>query len=199
MDNNESSLAAGRKQWLVNNLDKHISFILCDLSKEEKVNEVLGDAGRFDLVFGLHCCGGLAEMAVELALRSNQYSGAAVAFCVSTCCYLSNTHLASLTAYAASSLLPTPSREQHNDDVRKVTSLAVIAHGRGQGRAQRSLNALRLTAAEEKFRVGVEKTAAGGILVTWQEAFPVEYSVQNRVMVGKVVVKDAIDQPVFVV
>jgi len=68
MDNNESSLAAGRKRSLVSNLDKHISFVLCDLSKEEKVDEVLGDVGRFDLVFGLHCCGGLAETAVELAL-----------------------------------------------------------------------------------------------------------------------------------
>jgi len=101
----------------VSNLDKHISFVLCDLSKEEKVDEVLGDVGRFDLVFGLHCCGGLAETAVELALRSIQYSGAAVDFCASTCCHLSNTHLASLTAHASSGLFPTPSREQHNDDV----------------------------------------------------------------------------------
>jgi len=142
MDNNESSLAAGRKRSLVSNLDKHISFVLCDLSKEEKVDEVLGDVGRFDLVFGLHCCGVMAETAVELALRSSQYIGAAEAFCVSTCCYLSNTHLVSLAAHAASGLFPTPSREQHNDDVQEVASLAVIAHSRGQGCAQRSLNAL---------------------------------------------------------
>jgi len=77
--------------------------------------------------------------------------------------------------------------------------MAIIAHGRGQGRAQRSLNAFRLTAVEENFRVGVEKTVAGGSLVTWQEAFPVEYLVQNWVMVGKVVVKDATNQPVFVI
>jgi len=68
MDNNKSSLAAERKRLLAINLDKHILFVLCDLSKEEKVDKVLGDAGRFNLVFSLHCCGGLAETAVELAL-----------------------------------------------------------------------------------------------------------------------------------
>jgi len=109
IDNKKSSLAAGRKRALANNLDKHISFVLCDLSKEEKVDEVLGDVGRFDLVFGLHCCGGLVDTAVELALQSSQYSGEALVFCLSTCCYLSNTHLVSLTAHAASSMFPTPS------------------------------------------------------------------------------------------
>jgi len=101
IDNNGSSLAAEIKRALANNFDKHISCVLCDLTKEEKMDEVLGDAGRFDLVFGLHCYRGLAETAVELALRSNQYSGAVVAFCVSTCCYLSNTHLVSLTVHVA--------------------------------------------------------------------------------------------------
>jgi len=140
IDNNESSLAAGRKRALENNLDTHIPFFLCDLSKEEKMDEVLSDAGRFDLVVGLHCCGGLAETAVELSLRSIQYSGEAAAFCMTTCYYLSNTHLVSLTAHVASGLFPTPPREQHNNDVQKVASLAIIAHGRGQSRAQRSLN-----------------------------------------------------------
>ena len=50
-----------------------------------------------DIVCGLHCCGGLSERALELAIHASAH------FAVCTCCFCSNPELASLThSYAAS-------------------------------------------------------------------------------------------------
>ncbi len=45
-----------------------------------------------DVVFGLHCCGGLSEAAVALAIRH------AAAFAICTCCFRSHPHLAVLSS-----------------------------------------------------------------------------------------------------
>lgn len=46
--------------------------------------------GSFDAVVGLHCCGGLTETALLIALQHR------VPFCICTCCFCSHPHLARL-------------------------------------------------------------------------------------------------------
>jgi hypothetical protein len=212
MDVNQSSLDAGRERAAAANLGSSMSFVLCDLSDEKQVAALLSTQ-RFDLVFGLHCCGGLAETAVELALTSR------ASFCVSTCCFCSNEHLASLSSLAddmiasavvapecAETTAITGCVEQHQSYRALVSMLAVTVGGQGQHRAMRALNAMRLVAAEKRFNAlhdvvvstvlpAGEDNAIAAVapspainirLRTWQESFPVEFSVQNRIMIGTV-------------
>jgi hypothetical protein len=157
---------------------------------------------RVDLVFGLHCCGGLAEAAVELALTLY------ASFCVSTCCFPSNPHLASLSKRAddavaiaakagkankkilddGSVLLPTsgmlPVPERQKADRTLVAALAVTVGAEGQHRAMRAINAMRLTMAESHFSGDAEGKSTR--LITTQRSFPASMSVQNRILVGTV-------------
>ena len=178
-----------------------------------------------DLVFGLHCCGGLSEAALELAISCS------ASFRVCTCCFCSHPMLATLSQHADDIQANTSSpsdgttsepdqqekrRAQHRKDRELVSRLAVTVGMQGQHRAIRALNAMRLCAAEAAFlsqpdnsdgspvrkqprtdnATPVANGSSGGAggggrkLKTWQESFPVQYSVQNRVLVGEVVPHD---------
>eukprot|EP00521_Asterionellopsis_glacialis_P021438 CAMPEP_0195328916 /NCGR_PEP_ID=MMETSP0708-20121125/11108_1 /TAXON_ID=33640 /ORGANISM="Asterionellopsis glacialis, Strain CCMP134" /LENGTH=123 /DNA_ID=CAMNT_0040396857 /DNA_START=68 /DNA_END=439 /DNA_ORIENTATION=- len=76
-------------------------------------------------------------------------------------------------------------QQQHVHDRDLVSSLAVLVGGQGQHRGIHVLNDMRLAAAQYKCKLGKKYT-----LKCWQETFPLQYSVQNRVMVG--VLKEAI-------
>ena len=211
VDSNGPSLEAGRDRAAAAGLSPLMSFVLCDLSDKAQTAGLIASGGAgglsssssFDLVFGLHCCGGLAEAAVELAVRSR-----ARAFCVSTCCFRSYPSLASLTRNAdvmiargeeGVGLGTDDDEEEHGRDRDLVSSLAVVVGGRGQHRAIRAMNAMRLVSAEDRFSSGTKAALSttsvsssrrrdgegSEELVTWQEAFPVRYSVQNRVMIGR--------------
>ena len=183
MDNNESSLDAGRCAATTAGLESCMTFLLCDVSDVSEMATLLPNIiTSFDLVFGLHCCGGLAEAAVELALKYR------ASFCISTCCFRSNRHLASLTRLAGA----------NQGDVDLVSTLAVMAGSQGQHRAMRALNAMRLVTAEQQFQSLImindddrnmmqDAFSATPTLTTWQEAFPVRYSVQNRILVGQII------------
>lgn len=175
LDVNESSLEAGKRRAEAANIGSYMSFLSCDLANPEQVGEFLKKHEPIDVVFGLHCCGGLAEAAVELALRC------AAQFSVSTCCFRSNEHLSSLSRLAASMVDSDQKAEEHRSDRNLITALAVISGGQGQHRAVQSLNAMRLAAAEARFQ---EVHDHQGAIRTWQEFFPVEYSEQNCVMIG---------------
>ena len=181
MDNNESSLEAGRCAATTAGLDSCMTFLLCDLNDPTETATFLPTiTTSFDLVFGFHCCGVLAEAAVELALKYRAI------FCISTCCFRSNRHLASLTRLAG----------VYQHDVDLISTLAVMVGSQGQHRAMRTLNAMRLVTAEQRFQTIMmnddERTmkkdtlSATPTLTTWQEEFPVRYSVQSRVLIGKV-------------
>ena len=96
-------------------------------------------------------------------------------------------------------------REQHVKDREAIAALAVSTQMLGQHRAMRALNAMRLVVAESVFeqhtlgqkrhqqeadeqsRQTRPQSAQSRRLRTWQESFPVFFSVQNRVLVGRVV------------
>uniref|UniRef100_A0A7S4MVX5 Methyltransferase domain-containing protein n=1 Tax=Odontella aurita TaxID=265563 RepID=A0A7S4MVX5_9STRA len=167
MDINPTSLSAGRK-LAHDHSTANMKFLLCDLSKLDAA--VL--PAHIDLVFGLHCCGGLSESAVELALRSQ------ASFAVSTCCFRSNNHLASLTSMSTRKASPI-NGEETEDSTRKdldaVTGLALIGGAKGHSRAIQAINSMRLQMAKEKSRRSLN---------TRLEWFPQAYSEQNCVMVG---------------
>jgi len=178
VDNNDSSLQAGRSRAEAAGLD-NMDFVHCDLGDSKQVEKL----GQFDIVFGLHCCGGLAEAAVEVALKCM------ADFCVSTCCFRSNPELASLTRFAEN-IIRTKNEDDDDEvvsrykrDVSSVATLSVTVGGNDQHCAIRAYNSMRLVAAEKKFHMIHSKSE----LQTWQETFPVEYSVQNRVLVGTIV------------
>uniref|UniRef100_A0A7S2XIY5 Methyltransferase domain-containing protein n=1 Tax=Attheya septentrionalis TaxID=420275 RepID=A0A7S2XIY5_9STRA len=197
VDINQSSLDAGRERATLANLESHMSFVLCDLANESQVSTLLlNQQQSFDLVFGLHCCGGLAEAAVELALKSR------ASFCISTCCFRSNMNLATLSSLSDTMMMASESSgsttsytglggvgtkrvEQHQKDRDLVSTLAIVVGGEGQDRSIRALNAMRLAAAKEKvYTMSNITNNASGKFRTWQETFPIQYSNQNRVMVG---------------
>jgi hypothetical protein len=198
IDINQPSLEAGKTRAEASDLQSYMSFVYCDLGEKHEVEKLLSEKKKVDLVFGLHCCGGLAEAAVELAIAS------CAAFCVSTCCFRSNEHLASLTRLSENIALSrtdhesdqnTSPEKQHDlqsilsnrkRDRERVSTLAVLAGAQGQHRAIRAYNAMRLVAVEQKFNeIHNSSTSCGSVSMrTWQESFPVEFSVQNRIMVG---------------
>lgn len=199
IDINQPSLDAGKARAEAADLQSYMSFVYCDLGEKHEVEKLLSEKNKVDLVFGLHCCGGLAEAAVELAIAS------CAAFCVSTCCFRSNEHLASLTRLSENIALSRTDHEsdqntslekQQHDlqsilsrqkrDRERVSTLAVLAGAQGQHRAIRAYNAMRLVAVEQRFNeIHNSSTSCGSVSMrTWQESFPIEFSVQNRIMVG---------------
>jgi hypothetical protein len=199
IDINQPSLEAGKARAEASDLQSYMSFVYCDLGEKDEVEKLLSERRKVDLVFGLHCCGGLAEAAVELAVASR------AAFCVSTCCFRSNQHLASLTRLSENIVLSRTDHEsdqnnaslenQHDlqsilsrqkQDRERVSTLAVLAGAQGQHRAIRAYNAMRLIAVEQRFNeIHNSSTSCGSVSMrTWQESFPIEFSVQNRIMVG---------------
>ena len=189
LDINQPSLEAGKERAKEANLDSCMSFVLCDLADTEHVQKFKSENSKCDLVFGLHCCGGVAEATVDFALTCR------ASFCVSTCCYCSNSHLASLSGLADDFICSeTNSESQEKEDILKqhrrdrsiVSALAVKPGADGQHRAIHAINAMRLKAAERRFRELTGKDNTNIVIKTWQERFPVEHSVQNRVMVGSI-------------
>jgi hypothetical protein len=200
IDINQPSLEAGKARAEASDLQSYMSYVYCDLGEKHEVEKLLSERKKVDLVFGLHCCGGLAEAAVELAIAS------CAAFCVSTCCFRSNEHLASLTRLSENIALSRTDHEsdqntslekQHDlqsirsrqkRDRERVSTLAVLAGAQGQHRAMRTYNAMRLVAVEQRFNEihnSSTLTSCGSVSMrTWQESFPIEFSVQNRIMVG---------------
>jgi len=190
LDVNQSSLKAAEDRAKAASLSGNMSFICQDITDRGQTLQKLDCSkyGNCDLVFGLHCCGGLAEAAVDLALylRSNFY--------VSTCCFRSHQHLAVLSRIADNASSSSNSSgssgshgaSDHAKDRDLVASLAVLLKGQGQHRGIRVLNAMRLQAARQKWEFidSNEETEKKRVLRTWQETFPIEYSVQNRIMVG---------------
>jgi hypothetical protein len=231
IDINPTSLEAGKARAAAAGLDSYMSFVLCDLGDEQQIQDLLvlwrsehkqqqqqqqddNTAADLDvdLVFGLHCCGGVAEAAVELALTCQ------ASFCVSTCCFRSHARLASLSRFSEAmvssrkhhdddddddddddntrTILQEKKRQlqEHRQDLDLVTCLATIDNGQGQHCAIRAINAMRLVAAEERVQLKNIQghpntntnaaTARPRRLKTWQESFPLQYSIQNRVMIG---------------
>ena len=205
VDVNEKSLEAGRQRAAAAGLSSYTTFSKLDVRDARAIDALLSSSSRpVAVVFGLHCCGGLAEAALEVALRAR------AGFVVCSCCFRSNPMLASLsrasdelafpssssfpsfssssssssssstsTSSAASSSPSSPSSpSQHAQDRMAVAGLAVADGYQGQHRAQRAINALRLRALEARGR-------AKGELRTWQEYFPRHYSIQNRVLCGE--------------
>lgn len=71
------------------------NVLLCDasdlISKDNEIrNKAKNLVGNFDLLVGLHCCGGLSETAMVVALEFN------VPFCICTCCFCSHPKLCRL-------------------------------------------------------------------------------------------------------
>lgn len=215
VDNNDTSLQAGRKQAEQAGLMNRMTFVLCDLSDEQQVEDVLLTSTTtkitLDLVFGLHCCGGLAEAAVEVAIKTK------ASFCISTCCFRSIPQLASLTRLAvevwareeAAKEVSSGDNKTENEnplqcqviqqqqqgiqeDMNRVASLAVNVGAAGQHRAIRACNAVRLFATRKRFdddATPAEDSLGDFPLQVWQESFPVEYSVQNRILMGSIKIK----------
>ena len=199
LDVNESSLAAGRDRASAAGLG-NIQFHLCDI--QEFATSTGGkDDGEVDLVFGLHCCGGLTEAALELAARTS------AAFAVASCCFRSNRHLGTLGSMADSmsiaSVTTSPSSEgadkgsiqyssasDHELDRDRACLLAVWQGFHGQARAQRAVNAARLRACKAYYKDLSTKneTQAESVrrpdIETWLEEFPSKYSKQNSVLIG---------------
>jgi hypothetical protein len=184
LDNNASSLSAGQDRAKELGLDAFMSFVLCDVSDQSQTENVLEKSQPYyDLFFGLHCCGGLAEASMELALR------AGAKFCISTCCFRSNRSLATLTDFSETLQVRVdgcPDLETYRSDLNRVSAVAIGGSIGGQHRAIRVLNAIRLRAAEARYQELKEKQVGTfkRKLVVRQETFPIEYSVQNRVLVG---------------
>ena len=129
LDENETSLQAAEKQAAEAGLSEHMSFVLHRI-EGNNLSSLMVQLPDVDVVFGLHCCGGLAEAAVELAIQLN-----ASAFCISTCCFRSNHMLASLSQLAAET--SSYSAQEHQRDLRLVSRLATRVGGKGQpGRVQ---------------------------------------------------------------
>lgn len=178
LDVNESSLRSGEERARSAGLDSKISFVHCDISQNSQVDEFL-KSDTYGLFYGLHCCGGLAEAAVEIALRAQ------TSFCISTCCFRSNQILACLTRRADfmfRSDANQKSLEKFRDDIRRVSVLSTGASSGGQHRAIRALNAMRRAAAEDLM---ASRNQVGKSLTVSQESFPVQFSVQNRVLIGR--------------
>jgi len=198
LDVNESSLAAGRDRASVAGL-ANMQFHLCDVQEFATSNG--GDDNEIDLVFGLHCCGGLTEAALELAARTS------AAFAVASCCFRSNRHLGTLgkmadsmsitsaslsfsTEVAHEGSIQYSSASDHEIDRDRACLLAVWQGFHGQARAQRAVNAARLRACEAYYKDLCTNDDAPAKCIrrpeieTWLEEFPSKYSKQNSVLIG---------------
>ena len=205
IDINQQSLDAGCQRAKAAGLAHAMSFVLCDVTDSVQVEELLlpnDRVGAVALVFGLHCCGGLTEAAIELAMTARCH------FCVCSCCFCSNPMLNTLSRRADEIVKSngngtggetgenTAAERLHIEDRKIVATLASsTTKQEGQHRAMRAINALRLAAAKAAFvegNAGEEKTdtgtgtGTGTVLETHQETFSSQFSVQNRVLVGRI-------------
>ena len=98
IDMNQNSLDAGRQRATAAGLSQVMSFELCDVTDTLQVQSLLAPTSRLGgpvaLVVGLHCCGGLTEAAIELAITAR------CNFCVCSCCFCSNPSLNTLARRA---------------------------------------------------------------------------------------------------
>lgn len=187
LDNNKSSLQAGRaiaEQFHLSNID----FVQGDLSDLSSVQrQLIGKKQNrsIDLVVGLHCCGGLSEAALTLAIN-NQAD-----FCVSTCCFRSLSNLATLTRFSKTLVVSNndsnDSMDEYTSDLARVATLAVTVGSTHQQEAIRAYNSMRLQAAEALYKQLWPDES--NHLQTWQETFPIDFSVQNRVLLGRKVIR----------
>ena len=199
LDVNVSSLETGREQAMASDLT-NICFYGCDIEDKVAVARCCnaGVAGvdaksvAIDVVFGLHCCGGLSEAAMELAVSS----GAAFAIC--SCCFRSNPHLASLSVQADEIAVSTPpasaavvttgtegaatasvyvSAATHRSDRLLACGLAQNEGNQAQLRAMRAVNAARLHVCEKR------SERQGNPVIGWLDTLPSK-STQNSVLCG---------------
>ena len=199
LDVNIRSLEAGRERAVASGLT-NISFYECDIEDKEAVARCCNAGAaaaahttsvQIDVVFGLHCCGGLSEAAMDLALSS----GAAFAIC--SCCFRSNPHLASLSAQADEiAAVSTPSAAlvadsavggsassvygsaaAHRSDRLLACGLAQNEGNQAQPRAMRAVNAARLHVCEKR------SESHGHPVIGWLDTLPSK-STQNSVLCG---------------
>ena len=193
LDVNVSSLEAGRERAMASGLT-NISFYECDIEDKMAVarccnaDPATADAKStaIDVVFGLHCCGGLSEAAMELAVSN----GAAFAIC--SCCFCSNPHLASLSAQADEIAALSPSvlgaegvvsssvyvsAATHRSDRLLACGLAQNEGNQAQSRAMRAVNAARLHVCEK------QSERHGNPVIGWLDTLPSK-STQNSVLCG---------------
>ena len=168
-----------------------LEFMACNVADQAAVSRCLAsgaDSGGIDIVTGLHCCGGLSEAALALALDHN------AGWAVCSCCFASHPTLATLGA-TADTLAGTGAEADggvavdgvagHRADRLLACGLAQATQFSGQSRAQRAVNSSRLGACHARFDaihagVGVVR------LESWLLEFPKSYSLQNSVLVGEV-------------
>lgn len=246
VDNNERSLKAGKQYAEEKGVSDIISFVLADvgelLEDDTPIHSALQERGfvlqpngtpklhecLVDVVYGLHCCGGLSEAAIRYAISGRS---TVPRFCVVTCCFRSNFSLSSLTKHAENlvetkrttvvdpkSLRSSSNSEEvahapinkcgsalelFRDDIQRVSFLATGSARTGQHRAIRALNAVRRVAAQDLYckeiapsKADPSKERLNGTnnpsttsekprkLLVWQEHFPVQFSIQNRVLLG---------------
>ena len=125
----------GRRRAEEAGLEDSMTFALCDLSRPDQVQallQALQATGELVLVLGLHCCGGLTEAAMQLAVTAR------VPFCVCSCCFMSHPSLAALSRLA-DQIAPSMSKghytsQRHAADRRSVAKLAVAYQAEGQHR-----------------------------------------------------------------
>ena len=197
LDVNTRSLEAGRERAVASGLT-NISFYECDIEDKAAVARCCNAGAaaaadttsvQIDVVFGLHCCGGLSEAAMDLALSN----GAAFAIC--SCCFCSNPHLASLSAEADEiAVVSTPSAvavaavggsassvyasaAAHKRDRLLACGLAQNEGNQAQPRAMRAVNAARLHIFEKR------SESQGHQAIGWLDTLPSK-STQNSVLCG---------------
>jgi hypothetical protein len=196
IDMNQSSLDAGRIRASSAGLGDTMSFVLCDVTDSVQVRSLL-TSSNVDLVFGLHCCGGLTEAAIELSIVAQ------CSFCVCSCCFSSNPELSTLSRRAdqmtelkcgtsssnydgGGGSSSSNANTLHAEDRKIVSSLASNTHQmEGYRRAMRAINAMRLSAATVAFQEAEKEGRK--MLVTRQEMFSPKFSMQNRVLIGEVI------------
>ena len=178
LDVNTLSLEQGRSRAAEAGLLEQgaLRFVCCDVGAPAAVAECLDGSGmrRPHLVTGLHCCGGLTEAALRLALDHS------ACWAVCSCCFASLPQLATLSTIA-DELAGADSREKaeaHRADRILARGLAQATEFFGQARAQRAINALRLAALAS--RAAPPQRCEG-----WLLEFPAEFSKQNSVLVGQ--------------
>lgn len=176
LDINQTSLEVGRRRAAKAGLASKMTFLNCDCADLAALRRATPSV---DLVFGLHCCGGLAEAATAFAIRRQ------ASFCICTCCFCSIPSLATLSksadALSGSRLPYSRTGDDHASDRLRVSKLAVCNGWQGQHRAIRALNAMRLFAAVHEYE-STFGTKTG--ISVWQERYAAEFSNQNRVLVG---------------
>mmetsp|Transcript_7162 Transcript_7162/g.11331 ORF Transcript_7162/g.11331 Transcript_7162/m.11331 type:complete len:565 (+) Transcript_7162:126-1820(+) len=153
--------------------------VLCDasdlISKDDDVRKKANTLiGNFDLLVGLHCCGGLSEIAMIVALEYN------VPFCICTCCFCSHPDLCRLLPaegeeWKSLSALSEVELARQSKNLQKVTHIEKYKETRK--------NLLR--ACEREGARATDDARNGGFLASegrWEEILPVGASPQTSAM-----------------